>query len=324
MYKPCIKRFLLFVSVFVLTVYSCDKDFYKDKKVLVTGGCGFIGSHLVEQLVNLGAIVTILDNLSTGSLANIAAVRDCVTLIEGDITNWQDCLHATQGQSIIFHLAALTSVQDSLTNPQRCFDVNVHGTSHILEAARMNNVERFIFSSSAAVYGNKETMCKETDECHPLSPYGLSKLIGELLCRLYCEQYGIKTLCLRYFNVYGERQNPQGSYAAAVPKFRHNMAHNLPITIFGDGLQTRDFVPVDFIVQCNSLLASIDDSHLCGQACNVATGESITILSLVDLLKSDFPHYNASIMHKEALLGEVRHSCADTNRLQFLLQMARA
>lgn len=316
MKKHIVKNFFLVSFVVTTAIGAISESFYNGRKVLVTGGCGFIGSHIVEKLVDLGATVTILDNLSTGSLANIASVKDHVTLIKGDIADFQDCLRAAQGQSVIFHLAALLSVQDSMQNPQNYFDINVRGTTNLLEAARINNVHCFIFSSSAAVYGAKETICTEEDECHPLSPYGFSKLMGEMLCHFYFEQFGIRSLSLRYFNVYGSRQNPHGSYAAVVPKFRHNMQRNLPLTVFGDGLQTRDFVSVDFIAQCNVDLASIDSSRLCGQVCNVATGKSITLLELIDTLKQDFPDYSAAIMHKDALPGDIRHSTAAVSRLQ--------
>lgn len=313
----------LVIFVFTTTICALNESFYKDRRVLVTGGCGFIGSHIVEKLVDLGAIVTILDNLSTGSLLNIASVKDRITFIQGDISNFQDCLQATQGQSIIFHLAALLSVQDSMKNPQNYFDINVRGTAHLLEAARINSVDRFIFSSSASVYGAKETICAEEDECRPLSPYGFSKLMGEMLCHFYFEQFGVRSLALRYFNVYGPRQNPHSAYAAVVSKFKYNMQHNVPLTIFGDGLQTRDFVPVDFIAHCNIALASIDASLLHGQPCNAATGKSITLLELIDILRQDFPDYNASILHKEALPGDVYHSSADISQLQNLLKVTQ-
>src|SRR5579885_1849878 len=171
---------------------------YKDLPVLVTGGCGFIGSHLAETLVKMGAYVTILDSCSTGSTKNVDAFKDNVIVINKSITDPHACLEATHGKKIVFHLAALVSVPLSVENPSLCNQINVEGTFNLLEASRLNGVERFVFSSSAAVYGNHQGLCSETMECKPQSPYGFSKLMGELYCKQYATIYGLKTVSLRY------------------------------------------------------------------------------------------------------------------------------
>lgn len=293
--------------------------FYHDKKILVTGGCGFIGSSIVEQLVTHGAQVTILDNLSTGFINNIAAVHDKVTFIEGDITDPSTCSLAVKGNEIIFHLAAFISVPESIANPIACYKTNIDGTLNILEAARTYNARRIILSSSAAVYGLHEGICNETTPCAPTSPYGYAKLIDELLLEQYTKNYGLETVMLRYFNVYGPRQNPKGSYAAAVAKFTHQIKNNLPITIFGDGTQTRDFVPVERVAQANLIMGMMDKERVNAQRFNVGTGSSVTLLELISLLKKDHPTYSQDIVFAPARAGDVKISAADCGKFKQLI-----
>ncbi len=289
-------------------------EYYKNLPVLVTGGCGFIGSHIVQTLVCMGARVTILDDLSTGSLDNIASVHTNVLFIKGSVNDLKTCMQACDGQAAVFHLAAFISVPGSIENPQSCFDTNVLGTAHMLEAARIHGVQRFVFSSSAAVYGAIEGTCAESMPCTPTSPYGYSKWMGELLCEQYRNVFNISTVCLRYFNVHGERQNPHGQYAAVRACFEHRLATNQPITIFGDGLQTRDFVSVAQVVQANLVAGMCKREMLSYTIFNVATGKSISLLGLIDELKRKHPHYTGSIHHAQERAGDVRNSAADCSR----------
>ena len=290
-------------------------SFYTEKKVLVTGGCGFIGSHIVHTLVDYGAQVTILDDLSTGCLTNIAPVRDAITFIQGCITNPDTCLAATKDQDIIFHLAAFISVPLSMKDPQTCHQINIDGTFNLLEAARINKVKRFIFSSSSAVYGTPNGPCSETSPCHPESPYGFSKLIGEYLCKQYTNSFGLEAACLRYFNVYGERQNPKGHYAAVVAKFKDLMLQDKPVTIFGDGQQTRDFIPVEKVAEANLMMGMLPAHLIQGQVFNVATGKSITLLELFKELKNHFPSYAHAPTFAQARAGDIKHSAAICDKL---------
>jgi len=290
-----------------------------NKKILITGGAGFIGSHLVDAMIAQGAHVTVLDNLSTGNLENIAQWLNDITFIHADITNYDVCVSATKGQDIVFHLAALVSVVESVEQPLACNAINVLGTINLLQACTINKIDRFIFSSSAAVYGNHEGICSEELVCTPTSPYGLSKLIGEQYCRLYTQSYSLKTICLRYFNVFGPRQNPLAPHAGFVSRVRYNMAHNLPITIYGDGQQTRDFVPVTAIVKANSAVATIDEQYLDGHALNVGSGKSISLRSMIEHIRQqEFSHYQQPLTFAPARRGDIKHSQADCRKLHEL------
>jgi len=283
-------------------------NFYQQKSVLVTGGAGFIGSHIVEALVKQGAFVCVLDNLSTGTLDNLSSVINNITVIQGDISSFSSCLAATRNQQIVIHCAAMISVPQSMEKPRLCNKINIEGTYNMLEAARINRVEKFVFSSSAAVYGDYEGPCSETQSCNPTSPYGLSKLIGEQCCQLYCNLFNLHTLCLRYFNVYGKRQqkNQQGVYEY----IRDSMTGNQPINIYGDGTQTRDFISVDEVTAANLALAQLPTAYLKGQAINIASGKSQSLNELLDKLKQKFPDYNGKILYEGARRGDIKHSSA--------------
>jgi nucleoside-diphosphate-sugar epimerase len=293
-------------------------SFYTHKNVLITGGCGFIGSHLAEKLVELGAHVTIIDNLSTGSLQNIANIKNSIVFLHKDITHFNDCLSATKNQEIIFHQAAFISVPESINNPTACNKINVLGTFNMLEAARCNNIDKFIFASSAAVYGNHEGICNENMACKPSSPYGFSKLIGEKYLEQYSTNFAMHTIALRYFNVFGERQNPQSPYAGVVAKFTDLIKNNKPLTVLGDGTQTRDFIPVADIVEANVKLAALPREQTKGQVFNIATGTSISLLKLIDQLKVQYPAYVQPISFAQSRPGDVIHSAADINRYRNL------
>ncbi len=298
---------------------STSSDFYKNLPMLVTGGAGFVGSHISEKLVELGADVTILDNLSSGSTENIDHIKDDITFINEDITDFDSCLRATKNQAFIFHLAAVVSVPESLEKPDHCFSVNTTGTINLLEAAVSNGgVARFIFSSSSAVYGLSDKPCIEAMPCHPQSPYGMSKLMAERACATYATAHSLETICLRYFNVYGKRQNPFGQYAAVVAKFRKLMAENQPIMIFGDGSQTRDFISVEKVVNANINLAKLPASIMKGDIFNIASGTSITLLELIEQLKKGFPEYNAPIIFQPAREGDIKFSSADCSKFHSL------
>lgn len=294
------------------------KNFYANKRVLITGGAGFIGSHLAEELVKNQAKVTILDNLSTGNLNNLAYIKDQIIFQQGDIRNVKTCNIATKNQDIIFHEAAFVSAAESVEKPYECYEINVDGTLNILHAAYQNKVEKLLFASSAAVYGNTNNICHEMLICEPESPYGASKLTGEKYCQMYSQTYGLQTLSLRYFNVWGERQDPHNGYAAAIAKFKAQMAQNLPITIYGDGLQTRDFIHVSQIVEANLWLAMLPKNQLNGQPINIATGVSNTLLEMIEKLKINYPNYQPKLKFVPARNGDIKYSSANNQKFTLL------
>lgn len=287
---------------------------YKDLPVVVTGGAGFIGSHLVAQLIALEATVTVIDNLATGLEENLAPVAEKITFIKGDVTNYGICLQATKNCALIFHLAAGVSVPESLQNPMLYHATNVTGTFNMLEAARVNGVDRFILSSSSAVYGTSNSTCSEETPTNPLSPYGFSKLMGELYCAQYA-QLGVSTVVLRYFNVYGARQRADLPHAGLVATLRKKMHNNEPIVLFGDGLQQRDFVPVEEVVMAN-LSCGASSVQFKGECFNVATGVSRTVLSLVEEIRKEFPDYTQEIQFADARPGDIYYSAADCTKFK--------
>lgn len=286
--------------------------FYKDKNVLVTGGAGFIGSHLVEALVRAGAAVTVLDNFSTGKEENLSHLMNAITVIHGDIRNPLDCEQATENKSHVFHCAAFVSVPQSVAEPALCEAINTQGTLNLLTAAAQNKVAHFVFSSSSAVYGNQEGTCSETSPLNPQSPYAESKKRGEELCSLFAERYGISTASLRYFNVNGPRQNPYGDYAAVVARFKEKLIRHEPIIIYGDGLQTRDFVPVEEVVRAN--LTAGMALNMQGEVFNVASGTSITLLELLRRLEIELKIAPVDIMLLPERPGDIKHSHADCQK----------
>lgn len=291
-------------------------QFYKDKKILVTGGAGFIGSHLVEKLIEFGAKVTVIDNFSTGNLNNLKSVITKVDLVYGDISNFFTTANATINKDIVFHLAALVSVSESVKNPELCRRVNFEGTKNLLQACRKNNISKFIFSSSAAVYGNKNSQCDENDPANPINPYGQYKLESEKLCKKYFSEHNINTAILRYFNVYGPRQNPKGDYAAVVAKFTENLLHQKPIVIFGDGKQTRDFIHVSEVVKANLLIAT--QENLSGEVYNIATGKSINLFELLEKLEKETNTKHTDIMFQASRQGDILNSAACINKYKNL------
>jgi UDP-glucose 4-epimerase len=256
------------------------------KRYLVTGGAGFIGSHLVRALLEQGDFVRVLDNFSTGKRENVAGLK--VDMLEGDLRDSAKVAEAVDGIDFIFHEAAFVSVPQSMDEPMTCFDVNQRGTESLLEAARKAGVKRVVLASSAAVYGDLETMpLEEHFPLHPLSPYAVSKRVDELYAEMYTRSFGLEVVALRYFNVYGPRQRPDSMYAAAVPIFAQRLIDGKPVTIYGDGSQTRDLVYVGDIVRAN--LAASEHPNAPGQVFNICTGEETRIIDLIEVLMDLFP-----------------------------------
>jgi len=273
-------------------------------KYLVTGGAGFIGSHIARLLLDQGADVRILDNFSSGKRENLKGLD--VEIIEGDLRDASRVTEAVRGVNIIFHEAAFVSVPESMEKPQECFDVNVTGTSTLFEAARKAGVKRVVIASSAAVYGDSTAMpLVEDTPLKQLSPYATSKRIDEMYAELFTNQFGLEVAALRYFNVYGPRQRPDSMYAAAVPIFIRRMLDNKPITVYGDGGQTRDLINVRDVVQAN-LLAS-EHPAAPGQIFNVCTGVETRLLDLLDILYEIFPDAPKHV-HAEPRPGDIYRS----------------
>lgn len=292
------------------------KKFYNDKNILITGGAGFIGSHLAIELIKLNAHVTILDNFSTGKLSNLKEIISNINITCGDITNPFTCKKATRNKDIVFHLAALTSVAYSVENPEICYKINIEGTKNLLEGCKQNNVSKFIFSSSASIYGNRDNICKESDKPHPESPYAKSKVEGERLCKEYNQKHNLNTGILRYFNVYGENQDPNGDYAAVVAKFSTNIKNNVPIKIYGTGKQKRDFIHVKKVALANIKLASLEKIN--NQIINVATGKSIDLLELLKKLEFELEKKAVKINFYPERAGDILNSVASNKKYKSL------
>lgn len=244
-----------------------------------------------------------------------------ITFIQGDIRDKKMCETVVYQQDYIFHLAAQVSVQESQEKPDYCYDVNVTGTHIILEALRITeNKAKFIFSSSCAVYGNQSEPCHESMQPAPTSVYAYSKLMGELLCQQYYKLYGIASVCLRYFNVYGTRQNPYGQYAGVYAKFSECMQKDKPITIFGDGMQSRDFISVKQVVQANMYVAQLNRSLLQGQPLNIGTGKARTVLDIFNDLKNQY-HYTQDPQFKPSRSGDIFYSCAHVQEYEAVKHM---
>lgn len=283
------------------------------KNVLVTGGAGFIGSHLCELLVSAGMSVRILDNLSTGKHENLAAIADKVKLLTGSVTDFSTCLQACDDIDTVFHLAAVVAIAQAQEDPHGSLSTNITGTQNILEAARVKGVNKVIFASSAAVYGDHEGACSENIPPQPISVYGQAKWLGEQLCQLYAQQYGLKTICVRYFNVYGPRQDSQGGVLAVL---RHKLQHNQPISIFGDGTQTRDFISVFQVVKATYAVAILPDRAFTGQVFNIATGSSARLNDKLSELLQEYPNYAHTISYLPPRPGDIKHSAADCSKLK--------
>jgi len=282
------------------------------KNVLVTGGAGFIGSHLVEALAAAGCNVTVIDDLSTGRLSNLAAVRDRITFYQGDIRDPRLLDKAASGCEVLFHLAAIVSVPWTVENPVGSAAVNEMGTLQVLEAARRHHVRRFVGASSCAVYGDGSDNPKQEDmPPKPLSPYAIQKLVGEQYAGLFSELYGLETLFLRYFNVYGPRQDPSSPYSGVISIFINRAIAGESPVIFGDGQQFRDFVYVKDVVQANLLAAAV--KPVGGRIFNIGTGNCIRIRELWQTIRT-LAGSKAETVFKPQRPGEVLESLADIKR----------
>jgi UDP-glucose 4-epimerase len=263
-------------------------------KYLVTGGAGFIGSHIVQTLLEQGTSVRVLDNFSTGKRENLEELRqhfdgNRLEVLEGDVRDASRVEEALRGVEVIFHEAAFVSVPQSMDEPQNCFDVNITGTSLLFDSARKAGVRRAVVASSAAVYGESEALpLVEDTPLQPLSPYAVSKRVKEMYAELFTGSFGLEVVALRYFNVYGPRQRPDSMYAAAVPIFARRLLDGKPVTIFGDGGQTRDLINVRDVVRANLIASEHPDAA--GKIFNVCTGIETRLLDLLDVMYQLLPN----------------------------------
>lgn len=288
---------------------------------LVTGGAGFIGSHIAATLLEAGARVRILDNFSSGRRKNLAALSGQVEVIEGDLRDPAVVRTAMQGVTMVFHEAAAASVPQSMKDPATTLEVNVTGTHQVLLAARDAGVRRVVFASSCAVYGNPEILPVREDMLPaPLSPYAAHKLIGEDLCRVFTHAYGLETVALRYFNVYGPRQDPASDYAAVIPRFLAALLHGEAPMVYGDGEQTRDFIYVEDIVRANLLAATSPDAA--GGIFNIGSGQRVSLNGLLRLING-LLGTSSIVPHREPeRAGDVHDSLASIERAQQVLHYA--
>jgi UDP-N-acetylglucosamine/UDP-N-acetyl-alpha-D-glucosaminouronate 4-epimerase len=291
--------------------------------VLVTGGGGFIGSHLVEALLQRGASVRALDNLTTGHRANLAGVlahpevQKAFAFIEGDVTDRKTVQEAIKGVEYVLHQAALPSVQRSVEDPITSNRVNVEGTLNVLVAAQEARVRRVVYASSSSVYGDSPQLPKiESMPTNPLSPYAVSKLAAEAYCRTFTRVYGLETVSLRYFNVFGPRQDPNSLYAAVLPSFIGALLSKEPPVIYGDGSQSRDFTYIENVVQAN--LLALKATGAGGEAFNIACGESVTLKTVLECL-AEFSNRVVAPEYQASRAGDIKHSLADISKAERML-----
>ena len=297
------------------------------RSVLVTGGAGFIGSHVCDALVQAGSTVRCLDDLATGARANVAHLEGSgrFHFVVGDVRDRTVCAEAVQGMDVVVHLAALGSVPRSIAEPLASEGANLTGMLHMLEACRTNGPRRIVFASSSSVYGDSTELPKrEGREGHPLSPYAVTKAMDEAYAGLYHRLFGLETIGLRFFNVFGERQDPNGPYAAAIPRFVLRMMAHRPPQVHGDGHQTRDFTHVANAVHAVERAIDVTDARAFGQVFNIAYGGRTDLLELIGLLRVELAAADPAIgavgvEHGPARQGDVRDSLADTGRAQAIL-----
>jgi UDP-glucose 4-epimerase len=297
-------------------------------RVLVTGGAGFIGSHLVDRLVADGHVVTVLDNLATGLESNLTGVKDKIHFVNGDIRDLETVRACVAEQEIVYHQAALGSVPRSIADPITSNAVNVDGTLNLLTAAKDSGVKRFLYASSSSVYGDTPTLPKvETMPTKPQSPYALTKLAAEEYCRIFYQVYGLETVVLRYFNVFGPRQRPDSQYAAVIPKFIMAILNNQSPGINGDGKHSRDFTYVENNINANILAAFAPADRVSGRVFNIACDQQFTLLELVaainqSLKKNIDPTFTTTrvgdVQHSRAAIGAAREAFGYEPSIQFI------
>ncbi len=279
------------------------------KNILITGGAGFIGSHIAEECVARGCNVSVVDNLATGHLSNLDGIKQKITFIRGDIRDDALMDRVTQDCDIVFHQAAVVSVTQTVADPVSSTDVNDMGTLKVLDAARRNKAKRVVLASSSAVYGDDPQLPKvESMPPRPLSPYAVQKLTNEFYAQLYYRLYGLETVCLRYFNVYGPRQDPSSPYSGVISIFMRQVGKKSAPTIYGDGNQTRDFVSVRDVVQANIMAATSNKAP--GQVFNVGTGKSIAVIELWRQIAA-LGEFETEPMFADARSGDIVHSLAN-------------
>jgi len=284
-------------------------------KILVTGGAGFIGSHLTRRLLSLGKEVVVLDNFSSGKHENIAGLP--VRVIDGDIRDKASVAQAVQNVDTVFHQAALCSVARSMEDPALTMEVNVTGTMNVLDASRKAGVRRVVMASSSSVYGDSDVFPKREEmKTDPISPYALSKLIGELYCHMYWKRYALETVALRYFNVFGPRQDPLSEYSAVIPKFFQAILQGAEPQIYGDGTQSRDFTFVDDVVEAN--IAASESQSAAGRIMNIACGNRWSLLQLIHHLENIL-NCTTRPVFLPARPGDVQHSQAGIERASQLI-----
>ncbi len=282
-------------------------------KVLITGGAGFIGSNLADALIRLGARVSIIDNFTTGFLDNLEEIKGDFEFIEGDINDDKAVDKAIEGVEVVFHQAALPSVPRSVDDPEETHRVCVNGTFNMLMKAKSSGVKRFIYAASSSAYGDQPTLPKvETMRPDPLSPYAVAKLTGELYCRAFNNVYGLETIALRYFNVFGPRQNPASMYSGVISRFIDALMTGTTPVIFGDGNQSRDFTYIANVVDAN--IKAAQTTKGLGETMNVANGERITLNDLLSVLKKITNSPDATAEFQASRSGDVKHSQADNQR----------
>ena len=287
-------------------------------RFLLTGGAGFIGSHIVKRLVGEGAVVRVVDNLSTGQVARLETLRCSIEYVEADLADNLVSDEVVKDVDYVLHQAAVPSVQRSVCDPVGTNRANVTATLNLLESCRKAKVRRFVYAASSSAYGDTEVLPKSEEmPPNPLSPYALQKLAGEHYCKLYYSLYGLETVCLRYFNVFGPGQDPHSEYSAVIPKFISKLLINELITVYGDGEQSRDFTYVENVVDAN--LLALQATKACGKVLNVGCGERITLNTLIQLLE-EIVGVKAKVSYSASKPGDVRHSLADINLARRLLE----